>query len=122
MTWIRIAAALGFLAVAIGAFGAHGLKDRLAETRYEAQFQTGVLYHMFHVAPLAILGLLAMRGVSGTAMLIAPYLFLAGVLLFSGSLYLLAVTGERRFGMATPVGGLLLLAGWLALALVAAGE
>ncbi len=116
MIWIRAAAWAGFLAVAIGAFGAHGLKARLEETGYGDQFRTGVLYHMFHVAALLAVGLLHMKGGHGRALDLAPWFFLGGILLFSGSLYLMGATGFSRLGAITPLGGLLFLAGWVALA------
>jgi uncharacterized membrane protein YgdD (TMEM256/DUF423 family) len=116
MIWIRIAAWAGFLGVALGAFGAHGLKARLEEHGMSSQFQTGVLYHLVHVFPLALVGLLRIQGLGGKALDCAPYFFLFGMLIFSGSLYLMGVTGMRKLGMITPIGGLLLLLGWAALA------
>ena len=120
MIWIRVAAWAGFLGVALGAFGAHGLKARLLELGMSSQFQTGVLYHLIHVFALALVGLLKLQGFGGKALDAAPYFFLFGTLLFSGSLYLMGVTGMRKLGMITPIGGLLLLLGWCALALTAA--
>jgi len=121
MDWIRVAAWLGLLTVAIGAFGAHGLKDRLDEAGYEEQFRTGVLYQMFHVAGLLAVGLL-LRGGDGNAWLrFAPWGFCGGMLLFSGSLYALALSGVKGLGAITPVGGLLFLLGWLGLALGRSG-
>jgi uncharacterized membrane protein YgdD (TMEM256/DUF423 family) len=111
---------MGFSAVALGAFGAHGIKSRLAgkpdaEQRL-AWWQTGAQYHLAHA--LAI-GLCAVRvgPPSGHAVSsIAPWLFLLGITLFSGSLYIMTVTGIRKLGAITPLGGLALLGGWAALA------
>ena len=119
MIWIRVAAWAGFLGVAIGAFGAHGLKARLMELGMSSQFHTGVLYHLVHVFALALVGLLKLQGLGGKALDFAPYFFVFGMLLFSGSLYLMGVTGVRKLGMITPIGGLLLLLGWAALAMTA---
>lgn len=103
----------GFVAVAAGAFGAHALKARLAPDLL-AVFETAVRYQMFHVIGLFAAAWLVARGASGAAA--AGWCFVAGTLLFSGSLYALAVTGVRGLGAITPVGGVLFLAGWLALA------
>ena len=107
--WIRSGAALMFLAVALGAFAAHGLKARLA-LEMLAVFETGVRYHVYHA--LALLALGAARGPDR-----AGWCFVAGIAVFSGSLYLLALTGEKRLGMITPIGGVLFLAGWVLFAL-----
>lgn len=107
----RIAAALGFLAVALGAFGAHGLKDLLARNGTTDIWEKAAFYHFIHAVMLFVL---AERD---TLPKLAWNCFLAGIVIFSGSLYLLAVTDLRWFGAVTPVGGLCLLAGWLALAL-----
>jgi len=103
-------AALGFLAVAIGAFGAHGLKERLAGFDTLAIYNTGVLYHLVH-APLVFM--LGMRGTKSS--ILAAWLFTLGIVIFSGSLYILSVTNKRWLGAITPIGGLLLLAGWAVL-------
>ncbi len=106
----RVSAVVGFLAVALGAFGAHGLKDVLARHETTAIWQTGVLYHLVHAAVLLALSAFrpAWRG---------PWLcFLVGVGVFSGSLYVMGVTGIRWLGAITPLGGLAMLAGWLWLA------
>ncbi|MFI5361686.1 MAG: DUF423 domain-containing protein [Elusimicrobiota bacterium] len=107
--WISSGAALMFLAVALGAFAAHGLKARLSPEMLTV-WETGVRYHVYHA--LALLALGAARGPDK-----AGWCFLAGIAVFSGSLYVLALTGERRLGMITPIGGLLFLAGWLLFAL-----
>ncbi len=113
----RLFAALGgisaFLAVGAGAFGAHALRTRLTSELLVA-FETGVRYQMYHA-----LGLLAVAWAATRwpvrAVRAAGWLFVAGTAVFSGSLYLLAFTGVRGWGAVTPLGGLALLAGWLAL-------
>lgn len=109
MDYARIGAILGFLGVALGAFGAHALRDRLEPSLLQA-WNTGVLYHLLHAVALFALGLHARA--TDTAPGPGAALLLAGVLVFSGSLYALALTGLRPLGAITPVGGLLLLAGW----------
>lgn len=116
--WLFAAAANGFLAVALGAFAAHGLKGRLDEHALQI-FETGARYHMYH-ALAAGLAAIAGRGAAATPARIASLAFLAGILLFSGSLYLLALTGWRWFGAVTPFGGIAFLIGWAALAWTAA--
>ena len=110
---IRLAAIYGFLGVALGAFGAHGLRDRLPPGMLEV-YKTGVLYHLIHAVALLAVALgaerLARPRVVGT-------LWVAGVVIFSGSLYALAITGVGMLGAITPIGGLLLMAGWVTLAL-----
>ena len=99
--------------MALGAFAAHGLKSRLTPDLL-ATFETGVRYHMFHALGLFAVAWAATRWPgSGTAA--AGWLFVAGTLIFSGSLYLLAITGVRWLGAITPLGGLCFLAGWLVL-------
>ena len=106
----RFAALAGFLAVALGAFGAHGLKAVLAQNGTLAVWQTAALYHLVHAVVLLVL---AQR----TVVVRVPFvLFGAGIAIFSGSLYALAVTNVKWLGAITPLGGLCLLAGWLALA------
>ncbi len=112
MSWVRAAALVGFLAVVLGAFGAHGLKGKIAPALLEA-WQTGVLYHLVHAGVLLALALYA-RAAHVNVTLPAG-LFVAGVVLFSGSLYVMALTGVTQLGMVTPIGGLCLLAGWLAI-------
>ena len=110
---VRIAAMMGFLAVALGAFGAHGLKDLLAQNSTTAIWEKAVLYHFIHTVMLFLLAL--RRPVPS-----GPWLsFFAGILIFSGSLYLLAVTNVKWLGAITPIGGVSFLAGWLWLALAA---
>ena len=101
----RLGAGLMFLAVGLGAFGAHALKSRL-EPDMLAAFEVGVRYQVYHA--LALLLLAALHGPAKAA-----WCFTVGVAFFSGSLYLLALTGVRKWGAVTPIGGLLFLAGWL---------
>ena len=111
MTWSGIAAVLMALAVMLGAFGAHGLKDRLDAYSMEV-YQKAVFYHFVHA-----LGLLVVTLSPRTANLIwVNILLVTGILIFSGSLYLLAVTGVRTLGAITPLGGLSFIAAWLLLA------
>jgi uncharacterized membrane protein YgdD (TMEM256/DUF423 family) len=117
-TFLLIGAVLGFLGVALGAFGAHVLKSRLSPEML-AVFETGIRYHMYHT--FAVLIVAAAIGHLGSARLLslAGWFFFGGVLLFSGSLYALALSGVGILGAVTPIGGLLFLAGWGCLALFA---
>lgn len=112
----------GFLAVALGAFGAHGLERLLAgapdAARRREWWETAALYHLAHALAIAVSAYLAGRG-GGAPAVWSGVCFAAGVLLFSGSLYLMTLTGVRLLGAVTPVGGVLLLAGWIAVALAA---
>lgn len=110
--WITGAGLLGALAVAAGAFGAHGLRGRVSPEQL-ASWNTAAEYHLLHSAVLLALvlwGSHAQRSVTLPAGLLT-----AGVVLFSGSIYLLVLTGQRWIGPVTPLGGLLLIAGWLSL-------
>jgi uncharacterized membrane protein YgdD (TMEM256/DUF423 family) len=109
---LAAAAIFGGLGVALGAFGAHGLKAMLGPTEL-GWWQTAVQYQIWHALALLALALSPIRARA------AGWLFAAGILLFSGSLYLMALTGIRALGMVTPVGGLLLILGWAALGLAA---
>ncbi|HTL55198.1 MAG TPA: DUF423 domain-containing protein [Candidatus Limnocylindrales bacterium] len=108
---LRIAAMLGFLAVALGAFGAHGLKELLTRNGAAAIWEKAVFYHVVHMVMMFVL---AMRPRLQTG---PWFCFLIGILLFSGSLYVLAVTNLRWLGAITPFGGISFLAGWLWLAI-----
>ena len=119
VAWLRIAAVLGAIGVAMGAFGAHGLKARLS-TDMLAVFETAVRYQMYHAFALLAVGLLDVVGRGGLALNLAGWSFTVGVLIFSGTLYALSLTGIRWLGAITPIGGVFLILGWLALA-VAAG-
>ena len=117
-TFLLIGAVLGFFGVAFGAFGAHALKSRLSPEML-AVFETGVRYQMYHA--FAVLIVAAAIGHIGNARLLAMagWFFFAGILLFSGSLYALALTGSGILGIVTPIGGLLFLIGWASLAVFA---
>jgi uncharacterized membrane protein YgdD (TMEM256/DUF423 family) len=105
-TALRVGAVLGALAVALGAFGAHGLKQVLETNGTTAIWEKAVFYHFIHALMLCWLG-------SQEARRSGPWWsFLVGILIFSGSLYLLSVTGERRLGAITPLGGVSFLVGW----------
>ena len=112
-----IAAVNGFLVVLLGAFGAHALETRV-HADLLATWNTSVQYHMFHTAALIGLALLRREHPAQPALKLASHLFVAGLVLFCGSLYLLTVSAARWLGMITPIGGLLFLAAWLQLALV----
>jgi uncharacterized membrane protein YgdD (TMEM256/DUF423 family) len=114
--WLQVGAAWGFLAVAMGAFGAHGLKDRLESLGQAANFQTAAHYQMYCAFALVAVGLLSLLGRTGGAVAVAGWSFLLGSLVFSGSLYVLSLTGLKWLGAITPIGGVLMLAGWVALA------
>lgn len=114
---------LGFLAVALGAFGAHGLRrwlDTLPDgVQRHAWWETASHYHLMHALAVGLAAYLAGRTASSGIATGAGYCFIAGILLFSGSLYAMTLTGVRALGAVTPFGGLLLLAGWGCLAAAA---
>jgi uncharacterized membrane protein YgdD (TMEM256/DUF423 family) len=103
------------LAVAIGAFGAHGLKTHISEDMMQT-YKTGVEYHFYHALGLLLIGVLSMSMPSGLLNWSA-ILLIAGIVLFSGSLYVLAIAGIKWLGAITPLGGLSFIAGWIVLAL-----
>ena len=103
------------LAVALGAFGAHLLRGRL-NPEMIAVWQTAVQYHAWHALALLGVGILLLHWPGKLGLRLAAWLFLAGIVLFAGSLYALALTGARGWGAITPIGGVALLAGWAVLA------
>jgi len=113
--FIILSGLLGFTAVALGAFGAHGLRSRLESLPEGVKrlewWNTAAHYHLIHALALALAAWLVHRG-AGTAGVVAGWSFVAGVALFSGSLYLMTITGQTKLGAITPLGGLLLLVGW----------
>jgi uncharacterized membrane protein YgdD (TMEM256/DUF423 family) len=117
-----LAAVNGFVAVALGAFGAHGLKARLAALADGAQrlawWETAAHYHLMHALAIGLSAYLAARA-PGAAAHASGFCFAAGIVLFSGSLYAMTLTGVRVLGAVTPIGGLLLLAGWAAVLIAA---
>lgn len=111
-TFLSIAGALAALAVLLGAFGAHGLKTKLAPDMM-AVYQTAVQYHMWHALGLALVGLAAVHWPHLNLLRWSGWLMALGVVLFSGSLYILALTGIKALGAITPFGGLAFIAAWL---------
>jgi uncharacterized membrane protein YgdD (TMEM256/DUF423 family) len=112
---LTLAALLLCAAVGLGAFGAHALRTRLAPDM-QAIWQTAVQYHAWHALGLLAVGLYAMHRPDAPGIGLAGWLFVAGIALFSGSLYALALSGMRGLGAITPLGGVAFLAGWLAFA------
>jgi uncharacterized membrane protein YgdD (TMEM256/DUF423 family) len=109
-----LAGVSGFLAVAMGAFGAHAVRARITP-ELMAVYERGAQYHLFHTLALLGVALLAARGASSLLKL-SGWMFVAGIVIFSGSLYALALSGQRWLGMITPFGGVSFLLGWLLLA------
>ena len=119
--FLSIGSISGALAVMLGAFGAHGLKDKLSEEMLKV-WQTGVEYHFYHTFALLAVGLLALKFQSGF-LNASGWSFLAGTVIFSGSLYALSLSGVKILGAITPIGGLMFIVGWilLAVAVIKAG-
>jgi uncharacterized membrane protein YgdD (TMEM256/DUF423 family) len=113
--WIVNGAVAAGLAVGLGAFGAHGLRDKV-EPRMLEVFETGVRYHMYHALALLAVGWAATRW-SSAWLNTSGWLFVAGIVIFSGSLYVMALSGARWLGAITPIGGIAFIAGWACLAL-----
>ena len=111
--WLLLAAVNGLLAVAAGAFAAHALQPRL-DARALQVFETGARYQMYHALAIAVAAF-GMRDAAARPAQLAAALFLAGIVLFCGSLYLLAFTGARWLGAVTPFGGMAFLLGWIGL-------
>ncbi len=116
--WLVIGSVAGFFGVAGGAFGAHALKARLSEQML-ANFETGTRYLLVHAVALLVVGVLASRKEVGDLSVVG-WSFSVGMLVFTGSLWVLALTGQRWLGAITPIGGTALIIGWLALAMAAA--
>ncbi|MHC5542559.1 DUF423 domain-containing protein [Singulisphaera rosea] len=128
--WVKIGAISGFLAVALGAFGAHGLRERfkvaeadsfavrMDKQRTLENFDTAARYQMYHALAIVAVGILAASNRTGASD-VAGWSFLVGTALFSGSLYVLVLTGQKWLGAITPFGGVGFLIGWLALAFAA---
>src|SRR5258707_2316112 len=116
-TFLLLGAVAAFLAVTLGAFGAHGLRARLSPDMM-AVFQTGVQYHMYHSLALILVSGIMGR-MSGWLIQSAGWCFVAGIVFFSGSLYALALSGVTILGAVTPIGGLAFLVGWACLAFAA---
>jgi uncharacterized membrane protein YgdD (TMEM256/DUF423 family) len=111
--WIALGALNAAFAVAAGAFAAHGLRDRLDARALEV-FETAARYQMYHAVAIVLAGILSSGAARGAQT--AAWIFQAGIVLFSGSLYVLALTGVKGLGAVTPFGGVAFLAGWLWLA------
>ena len=114
-TFFLIASLLGGLSVALGAFGAHALRDRI-EASLLANYQTGVSYMFYHALALFAVAWAITRWPSSSLPIWAGWLFVIGVAIFSGSLFVMAFTGLRWLGAITPIGGVAFIAGWLLLA------
>ena len=112
-TILKLAALLGILAVAIGAFGAHGLEFILAQYGREATFETAVKYHFYHTLAIFLVGVLKSTGQENKLLVYSVYCFLTGILVFSGSLYVLSLTNASWLGAVTPIGGLAFIFGWI---------
>jgi uncharacterized membrane protein YgdD (TMEM256/DUF423 family) len=117
LNWFAVGAIAGAIGVALGAFGAHALKSRVTEDLLSV-FEIGVRYQMYHALALFAVAWAAGRW-PGNWINAAGWLFIAGILVFSGSLYLMTLSGARWLGAVTPVGGLCFILGWIALAVAA---
>lgn len=113
--FITLASVSGLFAVVLGAFGAHALKARL-DAYGQGIWETAVQYHFYHALALLAVGIVALGQPQSTLLRSSGWLFLLGTLVFSGSLYLLALTGTRWLGAVTPIGGLAFIGGWACLA------
>ncbi|MDH3589880.1 MAG: DUF423 domain-containing protein [Gammaproteobacteria bacterium] len=117
LNWFGVGALTGATGVALGAFGAHALKNRITADLLTV-FEIGVRYQMYHALALLAVGWAATRW-PGSWINASGWLFLVGVVVFSGSLYLMTLTGARWLGAITPIGGLCLILGWITLAIAA---
>jgi uncharacterized membrane protein YgdD (TMEM256/DUF423 family) len=118
--FLTIAAIFGGLSVAGGAFGAHALREKISERSLEI-FDTGARYQMYHALALLLVAMLMSRLDSPpTTLLVSGWLFIIGVVIFSGSLYAISLTGIKSLGAVAPLGGLALMLGWAALAVAGA--
>ncbi|MBS9387044.1 DUF423 domain-containing protein [Dolichospermum sp. UHCC 0352] len=118
--FLTIAAIFGGLSVAGGAFGAHALREKISERSLEI-FDTGARYQMYHALALLLVAMLMSRLENPpTTLLVSGWLFIIGVVIFSGSLYALSLTGIKSLGAVAPLGGLALILGWAALAVAGA--
>jgi uncharacterized membrane protein YgdD (TMEM256/DUF423 family) len=119
-TFLIIGAAVAFIGVGVGAFGAHGLRGRISPEML-AVFETGVRYQMYHAIAILVTAI-AVSHIDGRLVRIAGWLFTSGIVIFSGSLYALALSGISMLGAVTPLGGLAFLAGWACLIIAAIGH
>ena len=116
--FLAIAAAFGGISVILGAFASHALKDKLSDRALEI-WETGTKYQMYHALALILVALLLSRLPGSTPLVVAGYSFIAGIVLFSGSLYALSLSGIKILGAVTPLGGVAFITGWIALAIAA---
>ena len=116
-TFLLVGAFAAFLAVGLGAFGAHGLRGRLSPDMLNV-FETGVRYHMYHALAILLVGVIVAR-LDGWLVRTAGWLFAGGIVAFSGSLYALSISGVTALGAITPIGGVLFLLGWAFLVVAA---
>lgn len=116
---IQTGAIFGALAVGIGAFGAHGLADILEATARTETFETGVKYHFYHAIALVLVGIMGIKTGVKKWLHWCSYAFVTGIIIFSGSLYILSLSGITWLGAITPIGGLAFIAGWIFLAIAA---
>ena len=119
--FFMLAGIFGGLGVAIGAFGAHALESRISAELLET-FETGVRYHFYHALALVAVVVAISRWPNSNLPVIAGWCFVAGIVIFSGSLYTLSLTGIRILGAITPIGGVAFIAGWVCLVLAAANN
>ncbi len=119
--FLQFAAISGAIAVSLGAFGAHALKEKLAESGLTGTYETAVSYHFYHTLALLAIGLIAMKFPSSMINW-SGYAMIAGLVMFSGSLYLLCLSGMRWLGAITPIGGLALIAAWVLLFIAVSRE
>lgn len=119
--FLMLGAILAFLSVALGAFGAHALQDKFKEPKHAKNWNTSTQYQMYHGLGLILVGILSSDSIFGSTSLLtwAGYLMLVGVIIFSGSLYVYSLTGIKKFGAITPIGGVSLLIAWFLLILQA---
>lgn len=115
---LMLGALNGFLAVTLGAFGAHGLKDKLSPDLL-AVYETAVQYHFYHALGLVLIAILTLIAPQVSLLKTTGYVMFAGIVVFSGSLYILSITGVRWLGAITPIGGVLFLVAWAMLAWIA---
>lgn len=121
MNWTRMGAGFMTVAILMGAFGAHALKARLTADAQLDVYKTAVLYHLIHGLALFVVAWLSQSS-NHSNLSLAGWLFMAGIVLFSGSLYALSMTGVRWLGAITPLGGLCFIAGWFLIAVAKLGK
>ena len=118
--FLAIASSLGGIAVVLGAFATHSLKNHLSD-RALAIWETGTKYQMYHALALILVALLISRFPNSTPLIVAGFAFIAGIFIFSGSLYALSLSGIKWLGAITPLGGVALIIGWICLTIAAWG-